>query len=87
MEPGAQVRRGPPRFLRAFPGPPPPLSSQPLSLPGTFPPPPLTASPRRRLLIEDLEARIALMPLLQAEADRRYGGGGAGFGPGGGARL
>ncbi|XP_065604706.1 NADH dehydrogenase [ubiquinone] 1 alpha subcomplex subunit 13 [Cyrtonyx montezumae] len=26
---------------------------------------------RRRLLIEDLEARIALMPLLQAEADRR----------------
>lgn len=24
------------------------------------------------------------MPLLQAEADRRYGGGGAGFGPGGG---
>lgn len=64
--------------------PPPPSSSQPLSLPGTFPPPPLTASPRRRLLIEDLEARIALMPLLQAEADRRYGGGGAGFGPGGG---
>uniref|UniRef100_A0A8C6YNH6 NADH dehydrogenase [ubiquinone] 1 alpha subcomplex subunit 13 n=1 Tax=Nothoprocta perdicaria TaxID=30464 RepID=A0A8C6YNH6_NOTPE len=30
-----------------------------------------TLSPRRRLLIEDLEARIALMPLLQAEADRR----------------
>uniref|UniRef100_A0A672UTH6 NADH dehydrogenase [ubiquinone] 1 alpha subcomplex subunit 13 n=1 Tax=Strigops habroptila TaxID=2489341 RepID=A0A672UTH6_STRHB len=27
---------------------------------------------RRRLLIEDLEARIALMPLLQAESDRRY---------------
>lgn len=26
---------------------------------------------RRRLLIEDLEARIALMPLLQAEKDRR----------------
>ncbi|XP_030322266.1 NADH dehydrogenase [ubiquinone] 1 alpha subcomplex subunit 13 [Calypte anna] len=26
---------------------------------------------RRRLLIEDLEARIALMPLLQAEMDRR----------------
>ncbi|XP_066840136.1 NADH dehydrogenase [ubiquinone] 1 alpha subcomplex subunit 13 [Anser cygnoides] len=26
---------------------------------------------RRRLLIEDMEARIALMPLLQAEADRR----------------
>uniref|UniRef100_A0A8C4UG47 NADH dehydrogenase [ubiquinone] 1 alpha subcomplex subunit 13 n=1 Tax=Falco tinnunculus TaxID=100819 RepID=A0A8C4UG47_FALTI len=26
---------------------------------------------RRRLLIEDLEARIALMPLLQAESDRR----------------
>ncbi|OXB54572.1 hypothetical protein ASZ78_003981 [Callipepla squamata] len=26
---------------------------------------------RRRLQIEDLEARIALMPLLQAEADRR----------------
>ena len=26
---------------------------------------------RRRLLIEDLEARIALMPLLQAEADCR----------------
>ncbi|XP_071583901.1 NADH dehydrogenase [ubiquinone] 1 alpha subcomplex subunit 13 [Heliangelus exortis] len=26
---------------------------------------------RRRLLIEELEARIALMPLLQAEADRR----------------
>uniref|UniRef100_A0A8C4IYP1 NADH dehydrogenase [ubiquinone] 1 alpha subcomplex subunit 13 n=1 Tax=Dromaius novaehollandiae TaxID=8790 RepID=A0A8C4IYP1_DRONO len=25
----------------------------------------------RRLLIEDLEARIALMPLLQAESDRR----------------
>ncbi|XP_057254384.1 NADH dehydrogenase [ubiquinone] 1 alpha subcomplex subunit 13, partial [Pezoporus wallicus] len=28
-------------------------------------------SRRRRLLIEDLEARIALMPLLQAESDRR----------------
>ncbi|NWT63321.1 NDUAD dehydrogenase, partial [Erythrocercus mccallii] len=26
---------------------------------------------RRRLLIEELEARIALMPLLQAESDRR----------------
>ncbi|XP_028907656.1 NADH dehydrogenase [ubiquinone] 1 alpha subcomplex subunit 13 [Ornithorhynchus anatinus] len=26
---------------------------------------------RRRLLIEDLEARIALLPLLQAESDRR----------------
>lgn len=26
---------------------------------------------RRRLLIEDLEARIALMPLFQAEKDRR----------------
>ncbi|NXK70502.1 NDUAD dehydrogenase, partial [Sylvietta virens] len=26
---------------------------------------------RRRLLIEELEARIALMPLLQAETDRR----------------
>ncbi|XP_073348158.1 NADH dehydrogenase [ubiquinone] 1 alpha subcomplex subunit 13 [Pagrus major] len=26
---------------------------------------------RRRLLIEDMEARIALMPLLQAEQDRR----------------
>ncbi|KAM6294857.1 NADH dehydrogenase [ubiquinone] 1 alpha subcomplex subunit 13 [Aegotheles albertisi] len=26
---------------------------------------------RRRLLIEDLEARIAVMPLLQAESDRR----------------
>lgn len=77
-----------PASFGPFPVPPPPLSSQPLSLPGTFPPPPLTASPRRRLLIEDLEARIALMPLLQAEADRRYGGGGAGFGPGGGgARL
>lgn len=25
----------------------------------------------RRLLIEDLEARIALMPLFQAEKDRR----------------
>lgn len=81
------MRRGLPCFLRAFPGPPPLSPRQPLSLPGTFPPPPLTASPRRRLLIEDLEARIALMPLLQAEADRRYGGGGAGFGPGGGARL
>ncbi|NXX07560.1 NDUAD dehydrogenase, partial [Larus smithsonianus] len=33
----------------------------------------LTPAPsrRRRLLIEDLEARIALMPLLQAESDRR----------------
>ncbi|XP_059846972.1 NADH dehydrogenase [ubiquinone] 1 alpha subcomplex subunit 13 isoform X2 [Hypanus sabinus] len=27
---------------------------------------------RRRLQIEDLEARIAMMPLLQAEQDRRY---------------
>lgn len=27
----------------------------------------------RRLQIEDLEARIALMPLLQAEKDRRWG--------------
>lgn len=81
------MRRGPPRFLRAFPGPPPPLSSSAPFPTRDIPPPPLTASPRRRLLIEDLEARIALMPLLQAEADRRYGGGGAGFGPGGGARL
>uniref|UniRef100_A0A8C7E8Z2 NADH dehydrogenase [ubiquinone] 1 alpha subcomplex subunit 13 n=3 Tax=Nothoprocta TaxID=8806 RepID=A0A8C7E8Z2_NOTPE len=39
----------------------------PVSLTGGGP----TLSPRRRLLIEDLEARIALMPLLQAEADRR----------------
>ncbi|NXR48773.1 NDUAD dehydrogenase, partial [Hippolais icterina] len=35
---------------------------------------------RRRLLIEELEARIALMPLLQAESDRRHGAGATGMG-------
>ncbi|XP_035169766.1 NADH dehydrogenase [ubiquinone] 1 alpha subcomplex subunit 13, partial [Oxyura jamaicensis] len=48
------------------------LPPHPPRSPPRFPKPtPTPFPPRRRLLIEDLEARIALMPLLQAEADRR----------------